>query len=200
MNQPRLTWGADGWAATDGWELAYCIDAETREFEAERDVWVSAGTGMPALAFRDPPPPAQPGQAVIRTDAGWEHVDDYRGQTAYDKQTRAAVNVDALGPLPDRLTLLPPASLCDAWDDERSEWVADPAAERAQQLERDTATRDALMREANEHIAVLVDAVDLGMATDDEVVALTAWRQYRVYLARLDLSQQPIVWPSRPTH
>lgn len=198
MSQPRVIWGHDEWATADGWELAYCINAETREFEGERDVWVSAGTGMPAEAFRDPPPPAKPGQTVIRAAAGWEHVDDYRGQTAYDKATRAAVNVDALGPLPDRLTLLPPASLCDAWDDERNEWVADPEEERAQQLERDTATRDALMREANERIAVLGDAVDLGMATDDEVTALTAWRQYRVYLARLDLSQQPVQWPPPP--
>ena len=46
--------------------------------------------------------------------------------------------------------------------------------------------------------AILADAVDLGMATDAEQAAYTAWRQYRVLISRLDLTQQPIAWPPKP--
>lgn len=61
------------------------------------------------------------------------------------------------------------------------------------------ATKSSLMTAANEMIAPLQDAVDLGMATDEEVAQLTAWKQYRVLLNRVDTSTAPdILWPEIP--
>ncbi|MGY4041446.1 tail fiber assembly protein [Aeromonas hydrophila] len=77
-------------------------------------------------------------------------------------------------------------------------WVADRDAEAAAALAIATATRFALLAEANQHIAVLSDAVDLGMATADEQAAYNAWRRYRVELTRLDLTVTPIAWPEKP--
>lgn len=57
-----------------------------------------------------------------------------------------------------------------------------------------------LMAEANQKIAPLQDAVDLGMATEAEEVSLTAWRTYRVLLSRIEVSTAPnIEWPEPPT-
>ncbi len=56
-----------------------------------------------------------------------------------------------------------------------------------------------LMSEGSQTISILQDAVDLGMATDDEKTQLTAWKKYRVLLNRVDTSRAPdITWPSKP--
>lgn len=48
-------------------------------------------------------------------------------------------------------------------------------------------------------IAPLQDAVDLGMATDEELAQLKAWKTYRVLLSRIDISHAPeIDWPPLP--
>nr|WP_231130412.1 tail fiber assembly protein [Providencia stuartii] len=53
--------------------------------------------------------------------------------------------------------------------------------------------------EASFAIAPLQDAIDLGIATDKELMQLNAWKQYRVALNRIDTSAAPdIDWPEKP--
>lgn len=43
------------------------------------------------------------------------------------------------------------------------------------------------------------DAKDLGMATDNELGLLLAWKEYRVLLNRIDASTAPVIeWPTAP--
>ncbi|MDO7829449.1 tail fiber assembly protein [Providencia sp. CRE-138-0111] len=57
-----------------------------------------------------------------------------------------------------------------------------------------------LLAEANNAIAPLQDAVDLEIATDEEMAQLTAWKKYRVLLNRVDTSTAPnIEWPEKPS-
>lgn len=59
--------------------------------------------------------------------------------------------------------------------------------------------KQSLLAEANNAIAPLQDAVDLGMVTDEEKAKLTAWKTYRVLLNRVDTSLAPdIDWPEKP--
>ena len=59
--------------------------------------------------------------------------------------------------------------------------------------------RDSLMLTASAAIAPLQDAVDIGDATEDETALLKEWKQYRVALNRLDLSNATtVVWPEPP--
>ncbi|MCX8983520.1 tail fiber assembly protein [Citrobacter portucalensis] len=59
--------------------------------------------------------------------------------------------------------------------------------------------KNKLMVEANEMISTLQDAVDIGIATEDETVLLLAWKKYRVLLSRVDCNQAPdIEWPEKP--
>jgi hypothetical protein len=53
-----------------------------------------------------------------------------------------------------------------------------------------------LLNQANNVIATLQDAVDLGMATDKEEENLPEWRKYRVLLNRLDTTRPE--WPEPP--
>lgn len=56
-----------------------------------------------------------------------------------------------------------------------------------------------LLSEAAEAIAPLQDAVDLDIATDEEIALLKEWRKYRVLLNRIDTSLAPdIDWPQNP--
>lgn len=59
--------------------------------------------------------------------------------------------------------------------------------------------RQSLLNEASDAIAPLRDAEELGIATEDELAALTLWKRYRVMLNRLDISSAPdIEWPEKP--
>ncbi|WP_105574364.1 tail fiber assembly protein [Cronobacter sakazakii] len=62
------------------------------------------------------------------------------------------------------------------------------------------ATRQSLLAFAAQSIAPLQDAVELGIATDTEIMLLTSWKKYRVLLNRLDVSTAPEVsWPEVPS-
>lgn len=59
--------------------------------------------------------------------------------------------------------------------------------------------KQSLLAEANNAISPLQDAVDLDMATEEEVAALQEWKKYRVLLNRVDTSTAPnIDWPEKP--
>lgn len=55
------------------------------------------------------------------------------------------------------------------------------------------------MEEASRTIAPLQDAVDISIATDDDIIRLSEWKRYRVALSRLDPSSDlGIEWPKKP--
>jgi len=61
------------------------------------------------------------------------------------------------------------------------------------------ATHTLLMEEANNAIAPLQDAVDINIATDEEVTRLAEWKKYRVLLSRVNMQNAPdIEWPTKP--
>jgi len=71
-----------------------------------------------------------------------------------------------------------------------------PSAEET--MANNASRRDWLMGDATQKIAPLQDAVDLGMATPEEEAALLAWKRYRVELNRMDLTLNPVTWPTPP--
>ena len=57
----------------------------------------------------------------------------------------------------------------------------------------------ALLDKATSVMTMLQDAVDMDMATEEEVAQLLAWKKYRVLLNRVDTSLAPdIHWPPPP--
>lgn len=74
-----------------------------------------------------------------------------------------------------------------------------PPVSKEQLIAEAEQQKQSLLAEANSAIAPLQDAVDLGIATDEENAKLTAWKTYRVYLNRVDTSTEPdIEWPVKP--
>ncbi|AYY06495.1 tail fiber assembly protein [Enterobacter roggenkampii] len=65
-----------------------------------------------------------------------------------------------------------------------------------QQVEVVKGMRAALLATANLEIAWRQDAVDAGIATEEETAALSEWKKYRVLLMRTDNSKP--IWPTPP--
>ncbi|MGC1007512.1 tail fiber assembly protein [Pantoea agglomerans] len=60
--------------------------------------------------------------------------------------------------------------------------------------------RSRLRAESDIAIQPLQDASDLGIATDDELSQLVAWKKYRVMLMRINTKDvENIIWPEQPT-
>ncbi|MFB4916967.1 tail fiber assembly protein, partial [Enterobacter hormaechei subsp. steigerwaltii] len=58
-----------------------------------------------------------------------------------------------------------------------------------------------LIEDAGLTISVLQDAVDLGMATENEVEQLRLWKTYRIRLSRISTATAPeIEWPEPPSN
>ncbi len=77
--------------------------------------------------------------------------------------------------------------------------MKDAEAEKLFRIREADETKNSLMQVASEHIVPLQDAVDLGIATEEEISLLAEWKKYRVLLNRVDTSTAPdIEWPALP--
>lgn len=77
--------------------------------------------------------------------------------------------------------------------------LASPAPSHDQIIAAAASKKNQLRAMADEEIAWLQDAVDVGIATDKETALLAAWKTYRVQLMRIDTSTAPdIEWPNTP--
>ncbi|HAK0562017.1 TPA: tail fiber assembly protein, partial [Salmonella enterica] len=153
-------------------------------------------TGLPANCT-DIAPPDIPSSHIAVFDAEtqtWSLQEDHRGETVYDTTTGNQVYISEPGPLPENVTSVSPDGEYQKWDGKA--WVKDEAAEKAAQLRQAEETKSRLLQMASEKIAPLQDAVDLGLATDDEKAQLDEWKKYRVLVNRVDTSNPD--WPEQP--
>lgn len=88
------------------------------------------------------------------------------------------------------------------WSYDGSQFIAPPVPQPspAEIVSTNTSMRDALLSGAALSIAPLQDAVDLDEATDAETALLKLWKQYRVAVNRVDLTQPTPVWPTAPAN
>ncbi|EOU3095721.1 tail fiber assembly protein [Yersinia enterocolitica] len=78
-------------------------------------------------------------------------------------------------------------------------WVDIPAATEEELIAGANAEKSRLKAIADSEIEWRQDAVDAGIATDEETALLTNWKAYRVQLMRIDTSKEPdIEWPASP--
>ncbi|WP_442910724.1 tail fiber assembly protein [Kluyvera sp. CHPC 1.2972] len=75
-------------------------------------------------------------------------------------------------------------------------WVEIPPPTREEITAVNDAQKSALKAGADAEIAWRQDAVDAGIATDDETAALAEWKKYRVLLMRVDTTDPD--WPTPP--
>lgn len=86
-----------------------------------------------------------------------------------------------------------------SWNSESNSWeLTDVAAEQQKQdmIENAIAMKAALRSQADSEIVWRQGAVDEGIATAEELSALSAWNKYRVMVMRVDASKPE--WPQQP--
>ncbi|QHJ76927.1 MAG: hypothetical protein [Bacteriophage sp.] len=126
-------------------------------------------------------------------------VEDNRGNF-YSTETGELIEFTEFGKVPSTLTKKAPTSPYDKWDGKK--WVTDEAAKREALKDEALAQRDSLLAMATDKIAPLQDAVDLDMATDEEVASLKEWKKYRVQLSRVEQQAgfpADMEWPKSPS-
>lgn len=201
MNEPKVVWGDRGFATSSGWQLVFVASQQTGEYLTSQEVWVSVGTGLSAGEYLDPPPQPESGKAIVRGDDGWQFVEDHRGEVAYDKQTRQEVMINAIGSLSLSFTFTAPTSQFDVWSEASGCWVKDSQSEQDWLTQQASYQRSALLSEASNEIAALLDALDPEVISDpdDAVQAkLLEWKKYRADLAVIDCTSHPVQWPVKP--
>ncbi|WP_449261866.1 tail fiber assembly protein [Escherichia coli] len=174
----------------------YNLLAGTNEFIGEGDAYIPPHTGLPANSTDIAPPDIPAGFVAVfnSDDASWHLVEDHRGKTVYDVASGDALFISELGPLPENVTWLSPAGEYQRWDG--VSWVKDEEAEKLFRIRKAEEKKARLIQEATDNIAILQDAVNLEIATNEENSQLDSWRKYRVLVSRIDTSTAPdIVWP-----
>lgn len=197
LEAPEAKIGKNGFATTAGWLTTYNSDTRSREYTGARQDYIQVGVGLAAGAYVDAPTlPTEQDKAVCRKQDGsaWEIVDDYRGRTSYNTETREAATVDYIGAVLDGWTLLAPTGPFDKWNGKK--WVTDTVAQKAAAVAAAESELNARTQEAIAIIQRLTMAVKYDMASDEEKASLEAWEKYSVLLGRVDTSKP--VWPERP--
>lgn len=126
---------------------------------------------------------------------GWALVEDHRGKTVYNTETKELVKIDYLGEIKAGFTLLEPFQF-SKWNG--TKWVLDEDEQNAFKIKQNKVLKTSLLNEANENISILQDAIDFDMAEDGDEDKLKAWKKYRVLLNRIDASDINVIFPEKP--
>jgi hypothetical protein len=173
----------------------YNFLADTKEFIGASDCYIPEGTGLPLYCTDIEPPVATEGCVVCFDKNKWQQIEDHRGFFVWEKSTRKEVFIEKLGPISDDFTAIKPSSDYDSWDGNK--WVKDKQAEKNAQIADAENKKTSLLRQANDFILPLQDAVEIDIATDEEKKNLMDWKKYRVLLNRVDCVKP--VWPDQPS-
>lgn len=177
----------------------YNLSADTGEFIGKGDGFIPAHTGLPAWSTDIAPPEAPAGHVAIfnDNDQKWSVVEDHRGKTVYEIYTGQAIEINQLGALPDNVVSVAPDGVYVKWDGK--EWTHDAEAEKLALVAQATQQKESLLALASSKIAPLQDAVDLGIATEEESALLIEWKKYRVLINRITPDDAPdIKWHEQP--
>lgn len=132
----------------------YSFDRQSRRYLGPCPIPASIldpvnGSATPANTLPIEPPVPPDNEAVLVNEAfdNWVLIPDFIG-TIYQKADGKPVEHKELGPLPDTLTQLKPASQYDEWDDASGGWVKNKETEKSNYYER---ALESLKQERNHH-------------------------------------------------
>lgn len=185
----------NGYAAAPGSLRVFYFSPEIREYTGWSDEYINIGVSMPGNSTDIEPEQELEGYVLIFNGDKWEQREDHRGMTAYAISDRKASIVDYIGDIREGFTLSIPSTQFDKWDGNK--WVTDTAEQSASKVLENTQQKAALIIEATNFIAPLIDARDGGYIDDSDIPLLSAWQKYRYALTKVDPSKP--VWPARPS-
>lgn len=187
----------DGFVVTAGWALIYNTDVRTGEFINATYEYVAEGIGLPDNVCLDAPSSIDDEHAIVRQDDKWTYPMDHRGKKIYSTETGAESTITNIGEIPDGFTLLKPSSEFDSWNGKK--WVLDKEKQHQYDVATAQSQQSQLLKEANNEISNLQDAVDAELATEQQIELLKKLKGYRFELNQIDVNTAPnISWPVEP--
>ncbi|HAV1601592.1 TPA: tail fiber assembly protein [Enterobacter hormaechei subsp. xiangfangensis] len=129
----------------------------------------------------------------------WKEVEDHRGSYYYNTTTGQQEQLNDLGPIPSTLTKLNPADagfLAVKWDG--SKWVEDAATVLDIHQYHNYTEFQNRMLEVSMVLEPIMDAVQLGTATDAQKALIPIFQQYRLDLLGVNMNATNPVWPHKP--
>ena len=103
--------------------IVYKYDTQTKEFIQELEINEAYGTNLP-FTTTVKPLSKKDGFVVYFNGTEWEHIEDNRNKTVYNKETKQESRIDYLGKIKDDVTTLKPEQF-DKWDYKTNGWVCD---------------------------------------------------------------------------
>ncbi len=134
------------------------------------------------------------GKVSIFSNGEWAQEPDHRGEIVYSINDGSASTIDYIGEIKVGYTVKAPGTPYDKWDG--SEWLTDADAQHAAAVVEAEAKQSTLRSAADSEIEWRQDAVDAGIATEEENATLADWKKYRVLLMRVDTADPE--WPTPP--
>lgn len=128
-----------------------------------------------------------------------EIVEDHRGEDVYSTVDGSKVEIKELGELPENVTDQPKPEGYYKWNGEN--WVEDTEAKDEATKQQNNAFLSSETRRVNDAIAPLDDAIEFGMATEDEIYRHKELRKYRILLSRVPNQEGwplEVTWPDKP--
>ncbi|HHK9555471.1 TPA: tail fiber assembly protein [Enterobacter sichuanensis] len=185
----------NGLATHAGDLRCFYYDGATKEYTGWSDEFINIGVSMPGNSTDVNPGDEVAGRVAVFSNDSWEWQKDHRGETVYSTEDGTASVIDYIGEIKDGYTEKAPGTPYDKWDG--SEWLTDADAQHAAAVVEAEAKQSALRIVADNEIEWRQDAVDVGIATEEETAALAEWKKYRVLLMRVDTADPK--WPTPPT-
>ena len=177
----------------------YTSDSVADESPLEPGIYL-----IPAFSTSIEPPGMSSNEVAIFDDIkqSWSVISDYRQVDLWSKTTAQKI-MAVLGETPADInaTVVEPAVEYPKWDVMTETWTIDEKAQLSAKEAAVTYEIQQLLSVANNKIAPLQDAADLGIATENETIALTKWKTFRVLVNRVtSQAGYPvnIEWPVMP--
>lgn len=182
-----------GYAVHAGYVRVYHFKSNG-EYCGWSDEYISVGLGLPGKSTMIAAGEPVAGQVWIFDGSQWLASEDHRGETVYSISDSRAVIIDYIGPIAEGYVTKSPATEFDKWNG--SEWVTDSDAQKVAAVNAAAIAKAQLRAAASDEIEWRQDAVNAGIATEEEAAALAEWITYRVLLMRVDTTKP--VWPTPP--
>ena len=192
----EVIFDTDGHATQAGYVRVYHFSGNG-ECLGWSDEYINIGVGLPGSSTVISPGEPITDMVSVFNGTTWDKQEDHRGQTVYSTADRHAVVIDYIGAIKDGFVEVAPVTPFDKWNGKA--WVEDTDAQHAADVAVAVQKKNSLRSAADVEISWLQDAVDAGIATDEETALLAAWKTYRVQLMRIKTDTAPdIEWSTPP--
>lgn len=190
----------NGLAEEAGEIKCFYYDSSSHEYLGWSDEYINIGVSMPGNSTVLNPGEEIEGHVHIFNGAGWESVEDHRGEVAYLKSDGFPYTVSYVGPLRSDMTFVKPSTPYDEWNG--NAWITNEENKKNDAIRKANDVRDLLIDDATAYMnnKQWPGKAVIGRLKGEELTQYEIWLDYLDALDSVDTSDAPdVTWPDKPT-